>query len=412
MNDSLHEQIGDAVRRPPPIGTMAEPTRPSVLPAPPRQASSLDAPPRARSDWEVHLSTPTCFGVSLLLVGLALGLGSVERLFALAAFLGIAGMVAFFLSSLVALTRALRAAFAVVRALRGDTTVTVGASTAVMLGNLLMAGLGMAIAYVATTGFSRGRQIRRFGRVLLPDLRLDPTWATCPVALGDSRPTPAELADQWRDNGKTEHASVAAFARLTLDLMALGAPPALVAAANQDALDEIRHAELCFSLAQALDGKRLSPAPFPQAQHVSTLPRSRTLALARLAVDSLIDGALHEGVSARIIAKVSERCEVPTIRHILKQIAADEGRHSAHGWAVASWCLAEGGNSVGLALLGAVHALPAQMNSDRPDPAANGEWERWGIHGHALEANEYAAGREHVIQRTRALVARQLSDAA
>src|SRR4029077_13893090 len=119
---------------------------------------------------------------------------------------------------------------------------------------------------------------------------------------------PDGVADRWRENGKTEHASVAAFARLTLDLMALGAPPDLIAAANQDALDEIRHTELCFSLAKALDGKAVSPGAFPQAQRVATLPRSRTFALAKLAVDSLIDGALHEAVSARIIASLAHRC--------------------------------------------------------------------------------------------------------
>ncbi|HKC13962.1 MAG TPA: hypothetical protein VKI41_18200, partial [Vicinamibacteria bacterium] len=206
-------------------------------------------------------------------------------------------------------------------------------------------------------------------------------------------------------NGKTEHASVAAFARLTLDLMALGAPPVLIAGANQDALDEIRHTELCFSLASALDDKRVSPGPFPQAQRVTTLPRSRKLALAKLAVDSLVDGALHEGVSARIIAKLAGRCHVPGIRAVLKEIAADEGRHSAHGWAVVGWCLQEGGRPVQDALLGAVRALPRQMNSPLPKPASEGRWERWGIHGHALEAVEYDAARANVIRRVHAMAA-------
>jgi hypothetical protein len=48
-------------------------------------------------------------------------------------------------------------------------------------------------------------------------------------------------------------------------------------------------------LARAFDGKNVSPGPFPEAQRVATLPRSRSFALAKLAVDSLIDGALHEG---------------------------------------------------------------------------------------------------------------------
>jgi hypothetical protein len=220
------------------------------------------------------------------------------------------------------------------------------------------------------------------------------------------------VADQWRENGKTEHASVAAFAKLTLDLMALGAPPALIAAANQDALDEIRHAELCFSLASALDGQRLSPSPFPQAQRVATLPRSRSLALAKLAVDSLVDGALHEGVSARIIARLAPRCGVPAIRAGLKTIAADEGRHAAHGWAVVRWCLSEGGRPVGEALRGAVRALPKQMQSQLPQAASGGGWEHWGIHGHGLEEQEYRAALVHLTQQVHTLVAQRTRSAA
>jgi hypothetical protein len=278
------------------------------------------------------------------------------------------------------------------------------------LGNLAMAGFslfGMLLAYVATIGFSRGRQLRRFGRVLLPGLRPDEAWATAPIPL-DPQGAPEGLADQWRENGKTEHASVAACARVTLDLMALGAPPSLIAAANRDALDEIRHAQLCFSLAQALDGRAIGPAAFPQAQRVSGLPRSRTRALVRLAVDSLVDGALHEGVSARIIAKLTQRCQVPAVAAVLKEIAADEGRHSAHGWAVVAWCLDEGGRPVAEALRGAARALPHQMRSTLPREASAGRWERWGIHGHALEAVEYAAALAHLRERVSDMTLRSL----
>jgi hypothetical protein len=129
-------------------------------------------------------------------------------------------------------------------------------------------------------------------------------------------------------------------------------------------------------------------------------------------VDSLIDGALHEGVSARIIAKLARRCDVPAIRATLKSIAADEGRHAAHGWAVAEWCIAEGGTSVGKALLGAIRMLPQQMHSQLPEPAADGRWERWGIHGHGLEAEEYLAARAHLVERVHALTAKPTTEAA
>src|SRR5262245_45656421 len=108
----------------------------------------------------------------------------------------------------------------------------------------------------------------------------------------------------------------------------------LVASAQADALDEIAHAEICFGIARAVDGADIGPGAFTAAARPRSLSRLRTLALAQLAVDSLVEGALHEGVSARIIAKLARRCEVDAIRSALARIAADEGRHAAHAWHV------------------------------------------------------------------------------
>lgn len=274
---------------------------------------------------------------------------------------------------------------------------------ALAIAGLVMTGVGVLAGLLSTFGFSRGRQLRRRGRVLLPPVAEGGAWASSGFVLAGAHLAPLGLAEQWRENGRTEHASVASFARLTLDLMALGAPPELVTSTNRDALDEIRHTEACFSLARALDGQSASPGAFPEAQRACTLPRTRVFALATLAVTSLVDGALHEGVSARIIGKLARRCENQVIAGVLKQIAADEGRHAAHGWDVVEWCLAEGGAPVAQALLGALGVLPERMRSQLPAAASDGSWECWGIHGHALEAAEYAAAREHVVKRVRAL---------
>lgn len=386
-----------------------------VASAPP--AASLPHPsaagaPKQSSLRRVRLSTPAWFGLSLLILAIAFVLGSIGVAWPIPA-LGLLGVALFCSSILIALYRAVHGAVSLLRGVRAaQATAEAGTSIGAILGNLFMAGFGMLIAYFSTVGFSRGRQLRRFGRVLLPGLRSSPAWTTSVVALHNHEDVPAGVADQWRENGKTEHASVAAFARLTLDLMALGAPPTLIAAANQDALDEIRHTELCFSLASALDGNRVGPGPFPQAQRVATLPRSRRLALAKLAVDSLVDGALHEGVSARIIARLVQRCDVPAIRAALKEIAADEGRHAAHGWSVVQWCLDEGGAAVGAAMLGAIRTLPKQMRSQLPDPAADGEWERWGLHGRRLESEEYASALARLIDRVHASVTKASGRAA
>jgi tRNA isopentenyl-2-thiomethyl-A-37 hydroxylase MiaE len=271
---------------------------------------------------------------------------------------------------------------------------TVGAmpriqNAAVVIGVAAMAAFGVFLAFMGTVGMSRGRQLRKRGKVLLPPLGPDGSWAGLPMKSEIPAEARAAAAARWRENGRTEHASVAAFARLTLDLMALGAPPDLIQSANLDARDEIRHAELCFSLAKALDGRDGGPGPFPEAQTARTLPSNRTLALAELAVDSLIDGALHEGLSARIIAQLAKRCEEPAIKSLLAELAADEGRHAAHGWDVVKWCLEEGGAPVAHALRGATATLPARPSTDLPAEARGGDWERFGIHGVALEEEQH-----------------------
>jgi hypothetical protein len=369
------------------------------VPAP--QAPPLAEPaalPRWRLPHRITLvSALAVVPVWMAAAWLPLGHGAVE---AALAFTGIAGLeLIAFVAGVVTLVRMRRAALQPSSLQRGATwflTVVFG---------LWVTGLGALWALIATFGFHRGRQLRRFGRVLLPALSPGETWNALPFASGIPAELRVPLAAQWRENGRTEHASVAAFARLTLDLMALGAPPKLLQDAQRDAQDEIRHAELCFSLARGLDGRTEQPAPFPQAARARTLSRFRTLALAQLAVSSLVDGALHEGLSARVIAQLAKRCEHPEVRAVLKELAADEGRHCAHGWDVVEWCVAEGGWVVQRALAGALRTLPETLRSPLPEQASTGGWERCGIHGHALEAEQYGRARAELVRRVERLTA-------
>lgn len=382
--------------------------------APPRVVESPPAAPPTSRDVARHRSRALALlGVSVLvLLGggvLAAGLDAPSALL-------LAGVAAV----LVALAGAGSAVLSLVTSARAASRPSLGAtliSVSAVVANLGMAGVGALTALLSTMTFTRGRQVRRLGKVLLPPVAPSDAWASADggdgeIDLGEvlageeiGAGVRAELAAQWRENGRTEHASVAAFARLTLDLVALGAPPALVAAAQRDALDEIRHAELCFSLARAIDGKSEGPGPFPAAARARTVSRVRSVALAELAVDSLVDGALHEGVSARIVARLARRAVDPTIRAILRDIARDEGRHSAHGWDVVRFCLAEGGAPVAHALASAARMLPARMTTELPPDAAAGGWERWGIMGSALEAAEYQDARASVARRVSELVA-------
>ena len=265
--------------------------------------------------------------------------------------------------------------------------------------------IGSVLAGLATEQYSHGRPFRRRGANRTARTEAGDRWLEDPALLPS---VPAELreelAAEWRRNGAKEHASIAAFSRLSLDLLALGAPPELLAEVQRDALDEIRHAALCFSIARDLDGRAEGPATFPEAgESTRTLP-SRTLALGKLAIDAVIDGALNEGVSARILGRLSQTSTPPRLVEVLRGMAADEARHAAHSWNIIAFCIDAGGPCVIHALRGALRALPGTMTASLPEPARGGAWEVFGVQGEALESEAWATTRRHAVARLTALL--------
>ncbi len=293
---------------------------------------------------------------------------------------------------------------------RATRTTTDRLSPASAIGHVFVCSLfyvlGTGAVFFFGSFFVRGRHIRRRGRSFLPPVTGNGAWAqvpsesTCPPELR------RDLAAEWRETARTEHASVAAFSHLSVNLIALGAPPSLIRAAHADALDEIRHTELCFSIARGLDGAAQGPGPFHDAQFGPRLPRVRSIALAKLAVDSLLDGALHEGISVRLLSATLARCEDPSIREMVREILRDEGRHAAHGWRVVDWCVRQGGEVVTCALLGAIRFIPESAPEGHGPAAHDGSLERFGIPGTAMEARERLRGRSDVVRRVRAMAER------
>lgn len=175
--------------------------------------------------------------------------------------------------------------------------------------------------------FSSGRPLRVGGAIATAE----------PSAPAES--TPSAL---WLERALMEHASVAAFARLVLELASLGAPAELLGAATDAQRDEVEHARYCFARAGELAGYVIEPAEFPLA--LAPLV-SRTLA--ELAVDSLRDGCLGEGYAAAVLELAG-----------MSQMAADERRHAALGLQIVRWCVARGGAPVAAALEAALETLP------------------------------------------------------
>lgn len=215
-----------------------------------------------------------------------------------------------------------------------------------------------------------GRPPRRAGRRIPPP----------------ARPAPTCAADLWLRAADEESASVGAFTDLADQLDALGAPADLVARARRAARDEIRHARQCHEISALVSAATSSPGSLPPAAPrgpveppvrtpkvrargslVDIRPaRSRPMGLlrrvelARLALESLVDGAAGEGFAAARLRAGAGTVRSPEVAARLERMAADEARHAALACAVVRWCAEESPRLVRGAVRSAVRRLPAR----------------------------------------------------
>lgn len=132
-----------------------------------------------------------------------------------------------------------------------------------------------------------------------------------------------------------EHASVASFARFTLQLLALGAPPELLLATQRAAADEVRHATLAWGLASAYAGAELGPGPLDL---IGAAPALDPAGILRALIE---EACVGEVVGAAEASEAASGCEDTVVREVLETVAADEARHAALAWRALRWLLAE-----------------------------------------------------------------------
>lgn len=146
-------------------------------------------------------------------------------------------------------------------------------------------------------------------------------------------PTRAYLADHWSRAAQMEHASVASFARFSLQLMALGAPPELLVETQQAMADEIDHARRCFALASAYAGRPLGPAELD----VTGADLGHDL---REVLESVVrEACVGETLAAIEAQEALAHATDPAVRVTLTRIAKDELRHAQLGWRTLRWAL-------------------------------------------------------------------------
>ena len=152
------------------------------------------------------------------------------------------------------------------------------------------------------------------------------------------------MAEKWTRIALMEHASIAAFARFTLQLMSLGAPASLVERATAAMADETKHAKACFAVAGAYAGTSLGPGRLA-IEH--SLDDS---SLEEIVLNTIGEGCVGEVVAAIEAREAAEHVTEPALRALLLVISEDETRHAELAYCFVQWALSQ----AGLELEGAV----------------------------------------------------------
>jgi hypothetical protein len=146
----------------------------------------------------------------------------------------------------------------------------------------------------------------------------------------------AEIARSWTEQALMEHASVAAFARFSLQLLSLGAPPGLLLGAAQAMQDEVQHAQACFALARRYSDAELGPGCLPIENALEHQD------LRSVVLGTIIEGCIGETVAALEAAEALAHCEDGAACAVLARIAAEETRHAQLAWQFVAWALQVG----------------------------------------------------------------------
>jgi hypothetical protein len=195
--------------------------------------------------------------------------------------------------------------------------------------------------------FLVGAEIRR------APLRAAGGWCDANIAPADGLDERQRVsaARHYREAALLEHASIAAFARFTLQLLELGAPADLCSAAQEAMGDETLHAQLCFTLASRYAGQPLAPGPLSMS---GVLAPATLDDVARLC---LLEGCVGETLAAIEAAEALAGATDPEVRRALERIAHDERRHAELAFRFVAWALEQRPHS------GLRHALAAVLEA-------------------------------------------------
>ena len=181
-----------------------------------------------------------------------------------------------------------------------------------------------------------GRPFLVSGEARVADLSSDADWVATepgPEGLELGAGERALAAEHWARCALLEHASIAAFARFTLQLLQLGAPRALIEQSQLAMLDETAHARDCFELASRYLQAPVGPGALALQ---AALDDPSLVEIARLA---FLEGCLGETVATLEAQEAHARAQDARVRQVLQRIAADEQSHAELAWRFLRWAL-------------------------------------------------------------------------
>jgi len=177
-----------------------------------------------------------------------------------------------------------------------------------------------------------GRPLLHDGHAVLPAITTGNAWSERALEVGPIDPAAAtQAAAHWLEVARTEHASIAVFSSVSLELMSMGAPPHLLEGCHRAAADEIRHACLALDVARSLGDTSWDLGALPEVP-------TKTPTLQEIAIGALLEGCIGEGTAAARAHITADRARGP-IAEVLRTIARDETRHASLAWATVRWAL-------------------------------------------------------------------------
>jgi hypothetical protein len=209
----------------------------------------------------------------------------------------------------------------------------------------------------------------------------------------------AAIAAMWAEQALAEHASIASFARFTLQLLACGAPASLVSAAHAALGEEIEHARLFFTLASHFAGRTLGPSALDVHEALTGFDDLDEVVLA-----TVREGCIAETLSAWRITLAARSARDPALAAALARVAEQELGHAALAWRFLAWALPRASASLRRRVEATLDE-PARHAPAGPLLAAEVPAAEWLAHG-ILPPSEHAAATQQALRELVAPLAR------